>query len=105
MYVTYDDEGAKHFHINDDEVDEQVWMQRHPMMKEDKGNGRNSISGDGGRVGEGSVSTDQSDAKVRRGQGLRAQRAKAKGAQGVNDHLEADDAGIGGAGQGQDAVG
>jgi hypothetical protein len=103
LYVTYDDDGQPHFHVNDEEVTQQEWMLRHPMMKEDSTNGRNSDSGQLGRLGgESSVPADGPDLKERQRQGVREHRAKLKAAEAESRQGAT---GTGGAGQGEDAVG
>lgn len=105
LYVTYDDEGTQHFHINDEEVTREVWMLRHPNMKEGKPNGGNRNSAGVGRVGDGSVSADGSDAKERQRQGVRDHRAKLR-AEAAQAEAEGDqEAGGERAGSGEDAVG
>lgn len=91
LYVTYDEDGTKHFHINDEEVSEDVWMLRHPNMKGDKENGGNINSASSGRDNQGSLAADGPDAKVKRRQGLQAQRAKVKLEKAVADHVEGED--------------
>jgi hypothetical protein len=102
LYVTYDDDGQPHFHVNDEEVTKQEWMLRHPMMKEDSTNGRNSDSGRLGRLGESSVPADGPDLKERQRQGVREHRAKLRAAEAESREGAT---GTGGAGQGEDAVG
>lgn len=105
LYVTYDDDGQPHFHVNDEEVTEQEWMLRHPNMKEGNANGGNSIGGLGQR-GRGSVTTDGSDAKERQRQGLREHRARVKAeAQDLVGNDESAEGRGRSAGKGEDAVG
>lgn len=78
LFVTYDDNGDKHFHINDEEVSEDVWTQQHPHLKRGNGSGGNQNSGLVGVGGEqvGATADDHAEEQVR--QGIRDERAKAK---------------------------
>lgn len=79
LYVTYDEAGTKHFHINDEEVTEDVWTQQHPHLKRGKDSGGISTpTADSGNVavGDNGVSADEQAESIR--QGIRDERAKAK---------------------------
>lgn len=78
LYVTYDEAGDKHFHINDEEVTEDEWTQQHPHLKKGNDSGRNGSSDSGNvAVGDGSVVAEGNpESQVR--QGIRDERDKAK---------------------------
>lgn len=78
LYVNFDEDGTAHHFINDDEVDQAVWMQQHPHMRKGKDSGRDGNS-DSGRSGPGGelFGSDAEQAE-KRSQGLREQRAKAE---------------------------
>lgn len=93
LYVTYDEDGTSHFHVNDEEVTEQEWKLRHPNFKEGNANGGNRNSGRVGRLGgDGTVTADESDAKGQRRQGVRDHRARVRQAEGEeSDHVEGEE--------------
>lgn len=79
LYVTSDEDGTRHFWRGDDEIAEDVWIQQHPHLRRGKDSGGISATpADGGNVGAAQPSAEgDPESQVR--QGIREQRAKAKG--------------------------
>lgn len=75
LYVTYDDDGNPCYFVNDEEVTESVWAQRHPNFKGGNDNGGNQDGRGFGRSGEAGGGVD---AKERQRQALRAYRQQRK---------------------------